>query len=503
VSGSGQTIQIINSNTLAISQLELEGLDNITIDSIKATGLNLGKEVQAGADNEDGQAFVYVDTLAVSGLALTEQLLTIDTISEDGAQAHMVRDAEGKWNAITIVGMMQELMQPRESSLATETNSGEAAAEIGPTEAADQAGAAEEHPFNMAVNRLEVTGDSKIYFTDHSVKPAFATTLQIGKGSLEKLDTRQPEQKSPINIEGKLGKHSQLSLQGNVQPFLPTPGLGIVANVDAMELPPLSSYTRDSLGLVLDSGTLDVDLKLKTDNSKMDGNVALTLHQLQLETIESENSLQSKIPVPLNVALDTLRDKHNTIKLKIPITGDVNDPSFDPTDAIAQALAGGVSKGALSYLTLALQPYGALITAAKYAGEAVNRVHLNPVTFAPGQSELDATGTDYMAKIAQLMKDRPQLDIRVCGVASAKDLEIFAAQAAAKEKSTKKDKQAAPATPEAVFEPQLRELALQRAAIVRDYLVETHGVSASRLVSCQPRVEADQPEAKPRTDLLI
>jgi len=91
----------------------------------------------------------------------------------------------------------------------------------------------------------------------------------------------------------------------------------------------------------------------------------------------------------------------------------------------------------------------------------------------------------------------------VCGVATAKDQEVFLAQAAAKEKATKNDKQAVPTTPEDLYAPQLRELALQRAVVIRDYLIETHGVSASRLVSCEPRIETDQAEAEPRTDLLI
>ena len=125
--------------------------------------------------------------------------------------------------------------------------------------------------------------------------------------------------------------------------------------------------------------------------------------------------------MPLDTALDTLRDKNNTIKLEIPVAGNVNDPKFSVNDAISQALAKGVQKGALSYLTLALQPYGTLITAAKYAGEAATRVRLNPVQFEPGQSALDDSDREYLDKVAKVLKDRPKIAIKLCGVAASPD----------------------------------------------------------------------------------
>lgn len=52
------------------------------------------------------------------------------------------------------------------------------------------------------------------------------------------------------------------------------------------------------------------------------------------------------------------------------------------------------------------------------------------------------------------------------------------------------------------IEYQQPDLAVQRAAAVTDYLVEQHGVSASRLVACQPAIDST-PDGKGRVDLLI
>jgi hypothetical protein len=54
-----------------------------------------------------------------------------------------------------------------------------------------------------------------------------------------------------------------------------------------------------------------------------------------------------------------------------------------------------------------------------------------------------------------------------------------------------------------VDETQLSEIAEQRAAAVKDFLIEKHKVPASRLAGCLPQLEIDDAKAKPRTDLLI
>jgi hypothetical protein len=52
-------------------------------------------------------------------------------------------------------------------------------------------------------------------------------------------------------------------------------------------------------------------------------------------------------------------------------------------------------------------------------------------------------------------------------------------------------------------EQKLTDLATLRADTIKDYLVEIHRIPASRLVGCRSHIEIDQPDAKPRTDLLI
>ena len=121
------------------------------------------------------------------------------------------------------------------------------------------------------------------------------------------------------------------------------------------------------------------------------------------------------------------------------------------------------------------------------------------MTFAAGQAQLTDSHRDYLAKLAGMMRDRPQLAIKVCGVAVQADKTFYMDLDQQKKKDTKQ----APDSAAADYTPQLTALAGQRADAVKDYLVNEHQTQASRLVECQPRVVTDKAEAKPRTDLLI
>ncbi len=475
------TLELLSAGNLQISGLSLEGTDKLAIQSIQADQLGLGRN--AGQKSQD--AYIDVGRFEVSSLTLANDLLTIDTVHYRDGHNRIKRDAEGQWRVIAIINSMSQLAKQQQE------------AETDPAPDAE-----EKNPLAIAINRIEISGDSKISFVDQTVKPEFKTELKIDSILVESLDTRKPEQHSNFKLAGHIGKHTALDFSGYALPFQQPFGIDLKSRIEALDLPPLSPYTRKSLGLVLDSGALNADTTLLIDKKHMKGQIDLELHQLQLETVESKNSLQSKIPVPLNIALDTLRDSNDTIALKIPIKGDPNSPSFDPNDAFTKALATGVKKGALTYLTFALQPYGAVITAAKYAGEELTKVHLKPVEFGPGLSEIDAEDKDYLGKVAGVLKERPKLAIKLCGVAVDADKAYLQQQAAAKTEKDNKSQTSKPAAPE-ISEIQLTELAGTRANLVKDYLVEQFGIPASHLVNCKPRIDTDNSSSQPRTDLLI
>lgn len=496
VNARERKVSLVSAEALRIEELLVEAVDQLSIKTISSTQIQVGNV--SDEDSAEPQPLVRSDKLQIAGLSRAGQLIAIDSVAYEGFHNRIVLDKDGKLNAVHFIDLIENLNTPPAITERTDEDVQATDSEV------EQAATVD-----LAIGSIRAAVGSSVSFVDESIEPPFASTVIFKEISLEQLDTRKPAQNSPLRLAGAIDKHTQLLLSGNVKPFLKPVSLDLTGSIQAMDLPALSPYAWETLGLLLDSGTLDADLKLASENEVLNGKVEVVLHQLKLGKVDSQSGLQSKIPVPMDTALNTLRDKNNTIKLTIPVEGNMADPKFDISNAINQVLAKAVKIGALSYLKHALQPYGAMITAAQYAGEAVTKVRLNPVEFEAGQSSLTTTGEAYLAKVANVMQERPKIAIKLCGVSVSQDREFFQQQQLKQQQQQQKaavaDKAAKQplAEPPVVAEQKLSDLAMLRAAVVKDYLVEQHRIPASHLVGCRARIEPDKSDAKPRTDLLI
>ena len=500
-------VGIISAQKLQFAGLAIKAPEHISIENITANELDLGRPLAKQQTESEGdiQAVWHAGKLSIEKFSHIDGFTAVNTIMEDDVHVVYHRDKEGKWNANMLLAVLAGEEKDTEEVEGTgngEKPSDETAAEDAEKVMAQagEAGKAAEPP-PLAVNRIEASKGSSLTIHDESVSPAFKTTLTINELFLENLDGRKPEQTTSFKLDGQFDKHATINASGDIKPFLQPPGMDIQGKLQALGLPPLSPYSTDSMGVMIDSGSLDVDLKLVSQNELMKGEAVLLMHQLSVKGTDSKDGLQSKIPVPLDMALNILRDKNDTIELKIPIEGDANHPDFNVSDAITKAVASGVSVGATSYLVYALQPYGAMVAVAKMAGEAASKIRLDPVEFEPGQANLDDTDRDYLSKIAKVLKERPKIAVKVCGVAVQQDVAHL--QPPADKASGQTGKKEAPPAAPVVDEQKLTELGEQRAASVKNYLVEKFKIPANHLVNCQPRLETDQADARPRTDLLL
>lgn len=486
---------LLDLDMLHVGDLHIEGLENIRAATVEAQGFMAGRNADLAADQQAATALLGITHTTISQPSFHNHVFAIDSVQHDGLHLKVHRDSEGELTLMQLIDRIAKLA----AGPATET---EPAQQTGGT--VQTASTAD--TVAIVIKRLQIDGDSVISIMDESVDPVFKTELLLQQVRIEDLDSRQPAQSSALLIDSRIGKHTSLSLKGTIQPFQEPPGMDLQGNISALDLPPLSSYTRSSLGILLNSGTLDSELSLKTKAESLEGLATLQLQQLELTGTDSKDSLQSRLPVPMNVALDTLRDKQNRIQLKIPVAGNINDPKFSLNDAINQAVAGSLQKGAFSYLKYALQPYGTLISVAQYAGETMSKVRLNPIEFPPGQFTLSAGDREYLGKVAQVLKDRPKIAIKLCGVAVQQDEVALQQQLPAQQPVPAPTGTAQPSQPPpavVIDKARFTELAQQRADTIKDYLIEQHGIPASHLVGCLPQLELDQPTATPRTDLLL
>nr|MDJ0892152.1 DUF748 domain-containing protein [Gammaproteobacteria bacterium] len=287
------------------------------------------------------------------------------------------RDRQGRWY---VSERMRALTGKSDGSAATV----EAAAPT-ETETADAA---------IRIDLIRLDG-GQVRLEDEAVSPPFRTTLRITNANVTDINSADPEQRSQISLQGTLDKYTKVNLRTRVQPFGETVNLDGSAEVDGLEMPPLAPYTIQQVGYTFTSGELDANVELAIDQGAIDGEARLVFSQLDVEAdpaqkpeavktsadpqaTEMGKGSGGKLTMPITTALSLLRDKDNSIRLRVPISGDVSDPKFSVQDAVNKALARASRKSALTYVKFAIQPYGAIIAAVEVAGKAATVIRLDP-----------------------------------------------------------------------------------------------------------------------------
>jgi hypothetical protein len=184
--------------------------------------------------------------------------------------------------------------------------------------------------------------------------------------------------------------------------------------------------------------------------------------------------MKEKISMPLDTALNLIRDGKGNIDLNVPIDGNVNSPDFSVNSIMNKIMFKAIKAATVYYLKQSMQPYGALISIGSYLGKKATAVRLDPVKFAKGEVLLNEEHTAYLDKIAGLMKSKEGINVKLCGVGVPNELIV----------------EAQPPQPPLENEVLLARME-QRAAAVKKHMVETGQVEANRLLACQAIVEAE------------
>lgn len=396
--------------------------------------------------------------------------LALGPVNADGAQIILVRKADGGFAPI--------------DRLAT----GTAAA---PTHAASAKRAAKTPPLRISLAGLTLGEASRIDFTDHSVTPRFKQNLDVTELTVGVMDSASPGDWTPVVLKGRLGEYSRLALKGQAQPFSPQLNLQLDGTLQSVNLPPLSSYTTKTLGYTVQSGQMNSEISIKVTNDVLAGEARLVLNKLTVKAADAKRlaRLTRELSMPLDAALNMLRDSDDNIRLSLPVSGDITQPSFDMSDVINTAMGNALKKAAISYIKYALQPYGSLITLAEYAGKAANRLALKDVPFPTGSATPAPDQAVYLEKVVGLLNERPKLTVRVCGVATASDRAELATQARAQGQSPQ------------IPDDALLTLAQQRSADIKRRLVD-QGIAPDRLFICNPEIRTAA-DASPRVELSL
>ncbi|MBI4969714.1 MAG: DUF748 domain-containing protein [Rhodospirillales bacterium] len=363
----------------------------------------------------------------------------------------------------------------------------------------------------LAIGRLVVEGKSALDFADTVPEEDVELTLSDLALEASGLSTDPKAAPAQIRLSGRPGEFGRLDLDLTLQPFAQPRRAAIQGRVKGLDLPGLSGYVGPALGVAVKTGRLDADLKGSLTGEAIEGTAGFAAANLFLEELEAKNSRLAKASgLPLDMALNLLRDGEDRIALSVPFAGSLDDPQFDLGEAIGQAMGGALRKTALATLKLAIPLWGLV----DLAGEAIEEAQfgLKPLEFAPGETTLSDAQRASLDQLAALLAERPGVRLDLCGVALESEWPIVLAARQRREAEARSlmagavaalRKMAAPesATPPP-DEESLRDLAAERARVAKRHLVQAGRIDPSRLFECHPKIESE-PGAGPRLDIKL
>lgn len=354
----------------------------------------------------------------------------------------------------------------------------------------------------LALGRLSVTGASKVVFEDRTTPERVRIELQAVELSLADLDSAKPERDSPFSLNAEIGE-ATIAAHGHARPFAAELSGEVLGEIRGLELPPLSPYAADALGVTLHTGHFDGKLQVAARRRALEGKVDLVLSDLFVDQPDPNAPLRRKVDMPIETVLDLLRDGEDRIRLAIPIGGDLANPDFDVSDAVSQAVAGALKSTAVTTLKV-MFPVAAIIGMVIDADDHPH-LSLQPVVFDPGAEALPDGAPARLDGVAELLKARPNLKLKLCGKAGPADWPaLFERRRLERQPLLAKLQKLVGLDAKELPPPNhdaLAELAAHRAGLAKEYLADRAGIDAARLFECRPEVE---PEGKPgRVDLLL
>lgn len=273
----------------------------------------------------------------------------------------------------------------------------------------------EPKPRNVRIDRVTFT-DSRLNFSDFFIKPNYTADVGGLQGSVTGLSS-DPASRGVVDLKGSYDTTSPVVIAGTINPLSGDLFLDIAAKGDNIELPKLSAYSARYAGYGIKEGKLNLDVKYRVENGKLQARNKIFLDQLVFgDKVEGPDA--TKLPVIF--AVNLLKDSKGHINLELPITGSLEDPQFDFGALITQVVASLFKKAITNPFALLTAAFGGsggggsggAATGGAAAGTASSD-DLAFVEFDPGRDQIGAASEKKLETVAKALLDRPAIKIEM------------------------------------------------------------------------------------------
>ncbi len=246
--------------------------------------------------------------------------------------------------------------------------------------------------------RMITIDNSKLDFMDESMPLVFRTQIGDLRGFVSDLGSRS-DANAEIEVRGSVDGYAPVQLKGTANALAEQTDVDLSLSFEGLDLVRLTPYSGTYAGYAIDRGTLNVDVRYQLEGSRLKGDNSLVIDQLKLgEKIDSAKAMD----VPLKLGLALLTDINGIIDLKIPVSGDVDNPEFSLASVIAGAVINLITKAAMA-------PFNLL------AGLVGSEDDLQRINFPAGSAEPDELARNKLLDVAKALEQRPALKLIIYG----------------------------------------------------------------------------------------
>jgi len=252
--------------------------------------------------------------------------------------------------------------------------------------------------FPVSIERVRVE-KGVVDFADFSLVLPFATHVTDFSGGATGISS-DAASRTTVNLEGKVDEYGFTTVEGRLSPFAPKSFTDLTVKFQNVDMKPLSPYSATFAGRKIASGTLNIKLEYKIQNSELLGENEVLLEQFTLgDRVEAPNAIN----LPLDLAIALLTDTEGKIDVAVPVSGNVDNPKFSYGHVIRQALVNLITK-------VVTAPFRALGGLLGDKGE-----QMDAISFQPGSDRLLPPELKKLKNVAEALEKRPQLRLVVQG----------------------------------------------------------------------------------------
>lgn len=359
---------------------KLEYYDSATPQLLRLSGSSSIQKL-ATVNSQTGDKVAAWNELEINDIdfKLQPDSIAVSSISFDQLNTHVVIGSDGVMNVASLVKTDEAVVA---EAVAQEGQQAESASES----------------FPISIDSVSFKNGA-VTFIDKTVSPRFSTKLSRFKGSIKGLSSAELT-RADVELNGRVDDVAQLSVTGKINPLKGDLYSDIRIRFEGYDMSTVTPYTGHYIGSAVDKGLLELDLGYRISERELVGENEISLDQFTLgRDIESEEA----VGLPVGLAIALLKDADGRIDLSLPVRGNLDEPEFKISSIVFRALFNMVTGIITSPFKLLANLVG---------GDQ----ELDKVAFIPGELNMIDGHASRLEGLAKALNQRPQLHIEIRGL---------------------------------------------------------------------------------------